>query len=115
MADSKTARASMVKEVKEKPKEESTEEAIRQLRLNLAAGLWVTPDRIKALLAAYDKILAEAKVLAEAGVAMIQHIIPEAILSADSVKMAELPAQEHDEHHMSEFGHHTTHQRAEGA
>jgi hypothetical protein len=29
--------------------------------------------------------------------------------------MAEIPAQEHDEHHLVDFGHHTTHTHHEGA
>lgn len=52
---SKTAKQSMVREVKE-VRVETPEESIRQLRLNLAAGLYVTPDRIKVLLAAYDQV-----------------------------------------------------------
>lgn len=51
---SKTAKASMVREVKE-VRVETPEESIRQLRLNLVAGLYVTPDRIRVLLSAYDQ------------------------------------------------------------
>jgi 50S ribosomal subunit-associated GTPase HflX len=56
---SKTAKASMVKEVKQ-VKAETPEESLRQLRLNLDAGLFITTDRIRVLLSAYDR--AESKV-----------------------------------------------------
>lgn len=51
---SKTAKASMVKEVKQTAVE-TPEEALRQLRLNLDAGLYVTPQRIRTLVEAYDQ------------------------------------------------------------
>jgi hypothetical protein len=50
---SKTAKASMVREVK-KAKVETPEESLRQLRLDLAAGLYVPSHRIKVLLDLYD-------------------------------------------------------------
>ncbi len=52
---SKTARASMGKVEKKEKVVETQEESIRQLRLNLDAGLYVTPDRIRVLLTAYDQ------------------------------------------------------------
>lgn len=62
---SKTAKASMVKAPKEKKVEESTEEAIRQIRIDRQAGLAVLRfDRVDKLLAAYDaaiKQLSEVK------------------------------------------------------
>lgn len=54
---SKTARASMGKEVKKEKAEETVEEAIRQLRLNLQAKLYITPERIQKLLEAYDSLI----------------------------------------------------------
>lgn len=63
---SKTAKASMVKEVKQ-VRTETPEEALRQLRLNLDAGLFVTPDRIRILLSAYDAAKAEIIQQARAG------------------------------------------------
>jgi len=62
---SKTARASQVREVKE-VRVETPEESIRQLRLNLAAGLYVTPDRIRVLLGAYDAQIEALGVLKQA-------------------------------------------------
>jgi len=53
---SKTAKASMVREPKKEVRVETPEEAIRQLRLNLEAGLYVTPDRIRMLLQVYDAL-----------------------------------------------------------
>jgi uncharacterized protein YhaN len=53
---SKTAKSSMVREVK-KTKVETPEESLRQLRLDLAAGLYVPTHRIKVLLDAYDASL----------------------------------------------------------
>jgi|SRR5579864_188668 len=160
---SKTARQSMGKVEKKEAVAESLEEAIRQLRLNLDAKLYVTPDRIRALLTAYDALdtaftaeheqvlkltgdnialsveltrekgavatLAEATsgllkraeaaeaelmTMADAAVGMIEAIIPEAIVPLDSIKMAEIPAQHEDEHHMVDFGHDTIHSQAEG-
>jgi hypothetical protein len=52
---SKTARASMGKVVKEKHVE-TPEESLRQLRLDLAAGLYVPAHRIKMLLDLYDTL-----------------------------------------------------------
>lgn len=54
---SKTAKASMVREVK-KVKVETPEESLRQLRLDLAAGLYVPAHRIKLLLNLYDAVIA---------------------------------------------------------
>jgi hypothetical protein len=51
---SKTAKASMVKEVK-KTEVETPEQSIKKLRADLAAALYVPSHRIKALLDAYDK------------------------------------------------------------
>lgn len=187
MGLSKTAKASMVRETKE-VRVETPEESIRQLRLNLDAELWVTPDRIRVLLTAYDlefnrrqvaesqmgeaiaettakieALEAELRVLANSAVEMVKAIIPEAIvpledleshdgtgdrtpkkamegifsenppfvmeeisagqsfeagvtqiLSPEKIAMAEIPAQEQDEHHMIDFGHHTIHPQAEG-
>jgi hypothetical protein len=53
---SKTAKASMVREVK-KAKVETPEESLRQLRLDLAAGLYVPAHRIKVLLDLYDAVI----------------------------------------------------------
>lgn len=105
---SKTARASMGKQVKE-VHEESTEEAIRQIRLERAAGLWPNCSRIDKLLAAYDKLSAETKELAKASTELIEQIIPEAIVPA------EIPAQEEDPNHMVDFGHNIAHKEPEGA
>jgi hypothetical protein len=138
---SKTAKQSMVRETKE-VRVETPEESIRQLRLNLDAKLYVTPDRIRVLLTTYDALdaaftaeheqvlkltgdnitlsvalhqaQAELKVMAEAAVGLVKAIIPEAVVPVDSIQMAELPAQEHDEHHMIDFGHDTIHSQAEG-
>lgn len=97
---SKTARASMGKQVKE-VHQETPEEAIRQLRLNRAAGLHIGDmSRVDALLKAYDEAVLELKDMAAAGVGLIKGIIPEAIVS-----MAELPAQEEDPEHMRDFEH----------
>ncbi len=52
---SKTARASQVKEVKEKHVE-TTEEAIKAVRLELDAHIWPNCERISKLLAAYDTL-----------------------------------------------------------
>ena len=52
---SKTARASQVKEVKEKHVE-TTEEAIKALRLDREAHIWPNTERIDKLLAAYDTL-----------------------------------------------------------
>lgn len=58
MAESKTARASAVRVVKEKHVETQAE-AIKALRDNLAAGLFVGDNsRIKHLLEAYDVAIA---------------------------------------------------------
>lgn len=133
---SKTARASQVKEVKEKHVE-TTEEAIRQLRLERVAHIWPNPQRIDALLTAYDEAIAKLEahdemtkslpyvlklisdpsfvsVVESAGYKInVTNSVKQAIES--SVVMAEIPAQEHDEHHLVDFGHHTTHPVAEGA
>jgi hypothetical protein len=53
---SKTAKASMVKEVKQ-ARIETPEESLRQLRLDLGAGLYIPVHRIKVLLGAYDALL----------------------------------------------------------
>jgi hypothetical protein len=142
---SKTARASLGKQVKE-VHVETTEEAIKAIRDNRAAGLFVGDmSRVDKLLAAYDKLQAEMKVLAEAGTALIKNMIPEAIVLLEdtpvgktfdhsqcpnpgvclsdptglihdtAVVMATIPAQEHDEHHLVDFGHDNTHPIAEGA
>lgn len=56
MSESKTARASAVKVVKEKHVE-TTEEAIKAIRENLAGGLHIGDmSRVRKLLAAYDEI-----------------------------------------------------------
>jgi hypothetical protein len=53
---SKTARASMVQSPKEKKTEETPEQAIKAIRNNLVAGLWVGDNsRVVKLLDAYDK------------------------------------------------------------
>jgi hypothetical protein len=52
---SKTAKASMVKEVK-KTEVETPEQSIKKLRADLAAALYVPSHRIKALLDAYDAL-----------------------------------------------------------
>lgn len=56
---SKTAKASMVKTKKE-AHVETPEESLRQLRLDLAAGLYIPGHRIKVLLNAYDALKALA-------------------------------------------------------
>jgi hypothetical protein len=86
---SKTARASMGKQVKE-VHIETTEEAIRQLRLNREAGLHIGDmSRVDALLKAYDEA-----VIALNAVGMQKN--PEPV-------MAEIPAQEEDPEHMRDF------------
>jgi hypothetical protein len=96
---SKTARSSMGRVVKE-VHVETTEEAIHQIRLNRAAGLFIGDmSRVDKLLIAYDKVVAEAKILAEAGVELIKTIIPEAFVPADSIRMAEVDNSERPEDH----------------
>lgn len=56
---SKTARASQVKEVKEKHAE-TIDEAIKALRLDREAHIWPNCERIDKLLLAYDSIKLEA-------------------------------------------------------
>lgn len=63
---SKTARASMGKVVKEKKAEESVKEAIRQIRIDRQAGLFIVRmDRVDKLLAAYDELEADARLASE--------------------------------------------------
>lgn len=65
MSDSKTARASAVKTVKEKHVE-TRDEAIKALRLNLESGLHVGDmSRVRELLAAYDALKEETNVEAQ--------------------------------------------------
>lgn len=165
---SKTARASTVKEKKERV-EESVEEAIRQLRLNLGAGLYITSDRIRKLLECYDSVViafrgttilletqidrvkaleqavimrdqeleelrtqgndlvAALPVMIQTGIEMANEAVKIGPIEYEPVTtiehredgthvvMAELPAQEHDEHHLVDFGHHTIHEHKEGA
>jgi hypothetical protein len=95
---SKTARASMGKQVKE-VHIETTEEAIQAIRNNRAAGLHIGDmSRVDKLLAAYDEAMLELKDMAEAGIGLVKAIIPEAIVS-----MASIPAQEEDPNHLSDF------------
>ena len=95
---SKTARASMGKQVKE-VHVETTEEAIQAIRNNRAAGLHIGDmSRVDALLKAYDEAMLELNDMAAAGVGLVKAIIPEAVVS-----MAELPAQEEDPNHMNDF------------
>ena len=116
---SKTARASMGKAEKKEVVVETQEEAIRQLRLNLDAGLWVTPDRIRALLTAYDKLVLENTVVSsKAGKlqseldTIITGCDSETIVALDKIQMAEIPNHELDH---TDFGHDITHPIAEGA
>lgn len=61
MTESKTARASAVKVVKE-VHVETTEEAIKAIRDNRAAGLFIGDmSRVDKLLQAYDSVLADIK------------------------------------------------------
>jgi hypothetical protein len=100
MAESKTARLSMGKQVKE-VHVETTEEAIQAIRNNRAAGLHIGDmSRVDALLKAYDEAMLELNDMAEAGVGLVKAIIPKAVVS-----MAELPAQEEDPEHMRDFEH----------
>lgn len=104
---SKTARASMGKQVKE-VYEESTEEAIRQIRLERQAGLWPNCSRIDKLLAAYDAVYAELE------------YIKTGSHEADSKNNygpvpAEIPAQEEDPNHMADFEREVAHREPEGA
>lgn len=107
---SKTARASQVKEVKE-VRVETTEEAIRQIRLNLEAKLYITPDRIAKLLAAYDKLQNETNELAKEAVKFVEHVLPAAVVMKDEA--FDHPVE--DEHHLVDFGHHTVHKTDAGA
>ncbi len=127
---SKTARASMGKVEKKEKVVETPEESIRQLRLNLDAGLYVTPDRIRVLLTAYDQRGEELQAYLKLGkMAQDMNTISRAwngqdmVVSTTEIEaaqgrgpiMAEIPAQEHDEHHLVDFGHHNTHSHHEGA
>jgi hypothetical protein len=136
---SKTAKASMVQVPKEKKAEESTEEAIRQIRIERQAGIWPSTSRIDKLLAAYDKfredliygvVVEEVKKLEDGHSIKITKVHDEisvepvtemlgvedfAAFSPANVVMAELSSQEEDPHHMVDFGHHTTHSVSEGA
>ncbi len=116
---SKTAKASMVQAPKEKKAEESTEEAIRQIRIERQAGIWPSTSRIDKLLAAYDALVAVSRQPSAERVAEVltkqNFATPiEEILSERTLVMAELPAQEEDPYHLVDFGHHTIHPRAEG-
>jgi hypothetical protein len=93
MEISKTARASMGKQVKE-VHVETPEEAIRQLRLNREAGLHIGDmSRVDALLKAYDEAIKLGEALVQAA----------PIHVATGIEMAELPAQEEDPNHMQDF------------
>jgi hypothetical protein len=94
---SKTARASMGKQVKE-VHVETPEEAIRQLRLNREARLHIGDmSRVDALLKAYDEVKARLMSYeAPTGAAR-------AIADFIDKQMAELPAQEEDPEHMADF------------
>lgn len=74
MADSKTARASQVKTVKE-VKVEGTEDAIKAIRDNRAAGLFIGDmSRVDKLLQAYDAAIADVKALKESAAALEQKL-----------------------------------------
>lgn len=69
---SKTAKASMVKAPKKEQAVETTEEAIRQIRMDRAGQLFIVRmDRIDKLLAAYD-VATERATKAEADLQAIQ-------------------------------------------
>jgi translation elongation factor EF-4 len=99
---SKTARASMGKQVKE-VHVETTEEAIKAIRDNRAAGLHIGDmARVDKLLQAYDELKNTLK-------------LSDAVESAAKELMVTIPAQEEDPNHMVDFGHHTAHKEFEGA
>ena len=82
MPVSKTAKASMGKQYKE-VHVETTEQAIRAIRINREAGLFIGDmSRVDKLLAAYDKLMAEV---------------------CPSVVLADIPAQEEDPEHLKDF------------
>lgn len=89
---SKTARASMGKQVKE-VHAETTEEAIRQIRLNRAGGLFIGDMfRIDKLIKAYDEALLKIQQLGNDGNALIQ-AVPEFV--GQGIRMAEVDNSEH--------------------
>lgn len=109
---SKTARASMGKQVKE-VHVETTEEAIKAIRVNREAGLFVGDmSRVDKLLAEYDRVLTELKTMAKAATKLVDVLIPGAVVPMETVVMATIPNHELDH---TDFGHHTTHPVAEGA
>jgi hypothetical protein len=103
---SKTARQSMGKQTKE-VHTETPEEAIRQLRLNRAAGLHIGDmSRVDALLKAYDQALFELQEYLKLGkMAEDLNKISQAWNGQDVVVKAEIPAQEEDPNHMNDFEH----------
>lgn len=113
---SKTARASMGKVVKE-VKVETIDEAIKAIRDNRAAGLFIGDmSRIDKLLADRDALLKLTDRLIKENDELKQRVVKiEDDTIIEQIAMSEIPAQEHDEHHMVDFGHHTTHPIAEGA
>jgi hypothetical protein len=143
---SKTARASQIRETPKEVRVETTEEAIRQIRIDREAKLFVTRmDRIDKLLGAFEEAdleridvsstLAEINNVlelrdGESAVARIKAllnaeareelrkslpILKEAMENSEFLVMAEISAQEHDEHHLVDFGHSTVHDHHEGA
>lgn len=85
---SKTARASMGKQYKE-VHVETTEQAIRAIRINREAGLFIGDmSRVDKLLAAYDEAVAALHGFGH---------------YKDGIVAAEIPAQEEDPEHMKDF------------
>lgn len=101
---SKTARASMVRETAKEVKVETTEEAIRQIRLNLEAKLYIIPERIAKLLAAYDKLKAESVELAKEAVKFVETVLPAAVVENVVMKHPEFDHPAEDENHLVDFG-----------
>jgi hypothetical protein len=94
-AISKTAKASMVKEVKQTTVE-TPEESIRKVRLDVAAGLYVPGHRIKTLLNAYDA--AKEKLVASSWAATLESGKTYRVsLAHDEVSVVELLPEDVDE------------------
>lgn len=132
---SKTARASMVQAPQEKRAEETTEEAIRQIRLERAAGIWPSTSRIDKLLVAFDRERAAVAELAPACAGLLKRaetaeaklrayeelskstelIVKHPEILTVTMKDPEFDHPHEDEHHMVDFGHHTVHPTDAGA